>query len=134
MKKVNLDKYVELFKVKRIKVKNDIKGKKSIIYLPSDFVCYVGDDGAVSFEKFEAHFEVFGEQETFSVLVDDLFWINQKYLLIDNEDEKAFFGTVAKSKKGDKVYSSIHARVAAVYSAVCEGKIKIDPNLDKIED
>lgn len=77
---------------------NDIIGKKTIIYLPVDFICYAGDDGAVSFEKFEA-----------------------------------YFGQVAKGKKGNIEYSSIHARVAAVYSALCEGKIEIG-DINRIED
>lgn len=113
---------------------NELKGKKTIIYLPNGFISYVGDDGAISFEKFEAHFDVIGDKEVFSVCVDDLFWINKKYLLTDNHEEKAFFAQIAKSKKGDINYSSIHARVSAVYSALAEGKIKIDPDLDKTED
>ena len=36
-------------------------------------------------------------------------------------------------KNGNINYSSIHARVAAVYSALCEGKIKIN-ELNRIED
>ena len=125
MQKLNIKKYLEIFDIKRVKIMNDIIGKKTIINLPEDFICYVGDDGAISFEKFEAAFSEIEGYLVFSVCVDDFLWIDKNYKLTDDEEKKAFFGQIARGKNGNINYSSIHARVAAVYSALCEGKIKI---------
>lgn len=126
MKKLEIKKYCEVFAVKKVKILNELKDKKSIFYLPSDFVCYIDDENdAVSFEKFEAIFDVVLEQEVFSVCIDDFLFIGEDFKLTDKKENKALFGKTAKSKKGDIEYSSIHARVAAVYTAVCEGKIKL---------
>ena len=133
MQKLNIKKYLEIFDIKRIKIMNDIIGKKTIINLPEDFICYVGDDGAISFEKFEAAFSEIEGYLVFSVCVDDFLWIDKNYKLTDDEEKKAFFGQIARGKNGNINYSSIHARVAAVYSALCEGKIKIY-ELNRIED
>ena len=133
MQKLNIKKYLEIFDIKRVKIMNDIIGKKTIINLPEDFICYVGDDGAISFEKFEAVFSEIEGYLVFSVCVDDFLWIDKNYKLTDDEEKKAFFGQIARGKNGNINYSSIHARVAAVYSALCEGKIKIY-ELNRIED
>ena len=133
MQKLNIKKYLEIFDIKRVKIMNDIIGKKTIINLPEDFICYVGDDGAISFEKFEAVFSEIEGYLVFSVCVDDFLWIDKNYKLTDDEGKKAFFGQIARGKNGNINYSSIHARVAAVYSALCEGKIKIY-ELNRIED
>ena len=133
MQKLNINKYLEIFDIKRVKIMNDIIGKKTIINLPEDFICYVGDDGAISFEKFEAAFSEIEGYLVFSVCVDDFLWIDKNYKLTDDEEKKAFFGQIARGKNGNINYSSIHARVAAVYSALCEGKIKIN-ELNRIED
>lgn len=133
MQKLNIKKYLEIFDIKRLKIMNDIIGKKTIINLPEDFICYVGDDGAISFEKFEATFSSIEGYLVFSVCVDDFLWIDKNYKLTDDEEKKAFFGQIARGKNGNINYSSIHARVAAVYSALCEGKIKIN-ELNRIED
>ena len=133
MQKLNIKKYLEIFDIKRVKIMNDIIGKKTIINLPEDFICYVGDDGAISFEKFEAAFSEIEGYLVFSVCVDDFLWIDKNYKLTDDEEKKAFFGQIARGKNGNINYSSIHARVAAVYIALCEGKIKIY-ELNRIED
>ena len=133
MQKLNIKRYLEIFDIKRVKIMNDIIGKKTIINLPEDFICYVGDDGAISFEKFEAAFSEIEGYLVFSVCVDDFLWIDKNYKLTDDEEKKAFFGQIARGKNGNINYSSIHARVAAVYSALCEGKIKIY-ELNRIED
>ena len=133
MQKLNIKKYLEIFDIKRVKIMNDIIGKKTIINLPEDFICYVGDDGAISFEKFEAAFSEIEGYLVFSVCVDNFLWIDKNYKLTDDEEKKAFFGQIARGKNGNINYSSIHARVAAVYSALCEGKIKIN-ELNRIED
>ena len=133
MQKLNIKKYLEIFDIKRVKIMNNIIGKKTIISLPEDFICYVGDDGAISFEKFEAAFSEIEGYLVFSVCVDDFLWIDKNYKLTDDEEKKAFFGQIARGKNGNINYSSIHARVAAVYSALCEGKIKIN-ELNRIED
>ena len=133
MQKLNIKKYLEIFDIKRVKIMNHIIGKKTIINLPEDFICYVGDDGAISFEKFEAAFSEIEGYLVFSVCVDDFLWIDKNYKLTDDEEKKAFFGQIARGKNGNINYSSIHARVAAVYSALCEGKIKIN-ELNRIED
>ena len=133
MQKLKIKKYLEIFDIKRVKIMNDIIGKKTIINLPEDFICYVGDDGAISFEKFEAVFSEIEGYLVFSVCVDDFLWIDKNYKLTDDEEKKAFFGQIARGKNGNINYSSIHARVAAVYSALCEGKIKIY-ELNRIED
>ena len=133
MQKLKIKKYLEIFDIKKVKIMNDIIGKKTIINLPEDFICYVGDDGAISFEKFEAAFSEIEGYLVFSVCVDDFLWIDKNYKLTDDEEKKAFFGQIARGKNGNINYSSIHARVAAVYSALCEGKIKIY-ELNRIED
>lgn len=137
MTRINISKYCEMFRVKKVKIMNDLKGKKTIMYLPNDFICYVDDEkGAVSFKKFVAEFDFVAEQDVFSVCVDDFFWIGKDFKLTDDENSKILFGRVAKGKKGKKGdidYSSIHARVAAVYTALCEGKIKIGKT-NKVED
>ena len=133
MQKLNIKKYLEIFDIKRVQIMKDIIGKKTIINLPEDFICYVGDDGAISFEKFEAAFSEIEGYLVFSVCVDDFLWIDKNYKLTDDEEKKAFFGQIARGKNGNINYSSIHARVAAVYSALCEGKIKIY-ELNRIED
>ncbi len=107
-----------------------INGKKSIFYFPPDCIGYLDEqDGIVSFCKFEAIFKIVQirdeDIEVFSVLVDDFLWVGEDYKLTDDEEKKAYFGKTAKGKKGAIEYSSIHARVAAVYTAICEGKIKI---------
>ena len=132
MQKLNIKKYLEIFDIKRVKIMNDIIGKKTIINLPEDFICYVSDV-AISFEKFEAAFSEIEGYLVFSVCVDDFLWIDKNYKLTDDEEKKAFFGQIARGKNGNINYSSIHARVAAVYSALCEGKIKIY-ELNRIED
>lgn len=113
---------------------NDLKNKKTIMYLPNDFICYVDDEnGAVSFEKFVAEFDFVAQQDVFSVCVDDFLWIGKDFKLTDDENEKALFGRIAKGKKSNTEYSSIHSRVAAVYTALCEGKIRIG-KINSIED
>lgn len=100
-------------------------GKKSIFYFPEGCIGYIDDD-LKSFEKFEAHFQQAKDgQICFCVLIDDVFWIDTTYKLTDNESKRAWFGQVAKKGNGSVDYSSIHARVAAVYTAICEGKIKV---------
>ena len=79
MQKLNIKKYLEIFDIKRVKIMNDIIGKKTIINLPEDFICYVGDDGAISFEKFEATFSEIEGYLVFSVCVDDFLWIDKNY-------------------------------------------------------
>ena len=128
-----INKYIDTFKVTKVKIMNHIIVKKTIINLPEDFICYVSDDGAISFEKFEATFSEIEGYLVFSVCVDDFLWIDKNYKLTDDEEKKAFFGQIARGKNGNINYSSIHARVAAVYSALCEGKIKIN-ELNRIED
>jgi hypothetical protein len=92
MQKLNIKKYLEIFDIKRVKIMNDIIGKKTIINLPEDFICYVGDDGAISFEKFEATFSEIEGYLVFSVCVDDFLWIDKNYKLTDDEEKKAFCG------------------------------------------
>lgn len=101
---------------------NDLDGKKSIICLPEGFICYMDDENtAVSFEKFTAEFAVFEDKICFSVCVDDSWYIDKNYRLIDDVNSRAYFG----ESNGKKKYDSIHGRVAAVYSALCEGKVRI---------
>lgn len=134
MKRLDLKDFIKTFKVGRITIMNELKDKKSIFYLPDDFICYVGDDGnAESFEKFEANFTEIQDKEYFSVCVDDMLYIDKNYTLTDDETKKAYFGKTARGKKGDKEYASIHMRVAAVYSALCMGKIKIG-EINVVED
>lgn len=122
MEKINISKYCEVFAVKGVRVLNDLDGKKSIFYLPEGFICYVDEgNGGVSFEKFTAEFKVFEEKVCFSVCVDDSWYIDKNFKLVDDETARAFFGDSTPKKK----YNSIHGRVAAVYSALCEGKIRL---------
>ena len=135
MQKINLSNYIKIFRVKGVKILNNLDGKSSTFFLPPDIVSYTEQkfDEVVSFEKFQVFFETKDDQDVFSVCVDEFLWISSDYKLTDNEDLKAFFGISVETKSGKKEYSSIHARVAAVYTALLEGKIKIG-EVNKIED
>jgi hypothetical protein len=134
MENLKLSNWIKKFKVKRISVSNDLNSKKSIFYLPEDFICYVDDEyGAVSFQKFEAVFSEMDSQILFYVVIDDFLYIDMNYKLTDDDTKKAFFGQVAKGKKAPIKYSSIHERVAAVYTALCQGKLRIG-DVNKVED
>ena len=41
MQKLKIKKYLEIFDIKKVKIMNDIIGKKTIINLPEDFICCV---------------------------------------------------------------------------------------------
>ena len=135
MQKINLSNYIKIFRVKGVKILNNLHGKSSTFFLPPDIVSYTEQkfDEVVSFEKFQVFFETKDDQDVFSVCVDEFLWISSDYKLTDNEDLKAFFGISVETKSGKKEYSSIHARVAAVYTALLEGKIRIG-EVNKIED
>lgn len=95
----------------------NLVGKKSVFYFPEDCVVYLEDGILKSCEKFEAHFRESKDKNIyFCVLVDDKYWIDKSFKLNEDKDSKAWFD---KSN-----YSSIHSRVSAVYTAMCEGKIK----------
>lgn len=141
MQKIEINKYLEIFQVKKVKIMNDIHNKTTEIKFPDDFICHVDEKGAaVSFSFFVAHFTVIPstdvltpDKEVFAVSVDDVYWIDENFKLTDNEMKKKLFEKDVITPKGNKIYSSIHARVAAVYTALCEGKIKIGKT-NKVED
>ena len=56
--------------------------------------------------------------------------------MIDDEEKKARFGKDRKDKKGVVLqeYSSVFARAMMVAAKICEGKVKISNEINKIED
>ena len=116
-----------------IKMNESLVGKKSIFYFPEDCIGLLFENEIKPISKLEAIFSEVQNQIVFNVLVDDFLWIDKDYKLTDDEKSKAYFGQVAKGKKEDIAYSSIHARVATVYAAICEQKIKVG-KINKVED
>ena len=116
--------------------KIEFENNPMIIHLPKGSG-YIRDDfGKEIFEKIRIDFEIYKDQEVCTILVDDLFYIGADGKLIDNEDKKARFGKDKKNKKGEitQEYSSIFARAMMVAAKICEGKIKISDEINKVED
>lgn len=137
MKKI-IDKYTEIFKVKKVKVMNKIEFENNpmIIHLPEGAGYMTEDLNKEIFYKVRIDFEIYKEQEVFSILVDDMLYIGADGKLIDNEDKKARFGKTQKKKDGTLVqdYSSIYARAMMVAAKIIEGKIKLSDEINKVED
>ena len=98
---------------------------------------YVRDDYAKeTFNKVRIDFEIYKEQEVFTVLVDDYLYIGADGKLIDDEEKKARFGKDRKDKNGVVLqeYSSVFARAMMVAAKICEGKVKISEHINKVED
>ncbi len=138
MQKEIIDKYIDTFKVTKVKIMNKIEFENNpmIILLPEGAGYMKDDYGKETFRRIQIDFEIYKEQEVFTVLVDDLFYIGADGKLIDDEDKKARFGKDRKNKKGVVLqeYSSVFARAMMVAAMICEGKIKISDEINKIED
>ena len=134
-----IEKYVEVFKVKKVKVMNKIEFENNpiIIYLPEG-AGYVDEESLnkETFSKIKVEFEIYKEQEVFSICIDDFLYIGTDGKMIDDEEKKARFGKVQKKKDGTIIqeYSSIYARAMMVAAKICEGKIKLSDEINKIED
>ena len=133
-----INKYIDTFKVTKVKIMNKIEFENNpmIILLPEG-AGYIRDDyGKETFRRIQIDFEIYKEQEVFTVLVDDLFYIGADGKLIDDENKKARFGKDKKDKNGVVLqeYSSIFARAMMVAAKICEGKVKISDEINKIED
>ena len=133
-----IDKYIDTFKVTKVKIMNKIEFENNpmIIHLPEG-AGYIRDDyGKETFNKVRIDFEMFKDQEVFTILVDDLFYIGADGKLIDDEEKKARFGKDQKKKDGTLIqeYSSIFARAMMVAAKICEGKVKISEHINKVED
>ena len=133
-----INKYIDTFKVTKVKIMNKIEFENNpmIILLPEG-AGYIRDDyGKETFRRIQIDFEIYKEQEVFTVLVDDLFYIGADGKLIDDEEKKARFGKDKKDKKGVVLqeYSSVFARAMMVAAMICEGKIKISDEINKVED
>lgn len=133
-----IDKYIDTFKVTKVKIMNKIEFENNpmIILLPEG-AGYMKDDYCKeTFRRIQIDFEMYKDQEVFTVLVDDLLYIGADGKLIDDEDKKARFGKDKKDKKGVilQEYSSVFARAMMVAAMICEGKIKISDEINKIED
>lgn len=138
MQKEIIDKYIDTFKVTKVKIVNKIEfiNNPMIIHLPEG-AGYVRDDfGKEVFRKVQIDFELYKNQEVFTILVDDLFYIGADGKLIDDEEKKARFGKDQKKKDGTLIqeYSSIFARAMMVAAKICEGKVKISEHINKVED
>jgi hypothetical protein len=138
MQKEIIDKYIDTFKVKKVKIMNKIEFENNpmIILLPEGAGYMKDDYGKETFRRIQIDFEIYKEQEVFTVLVDDLFYIGADGKLIDDEGKKARFGKDRKDKKGVVLqeYSSVFARAMMVAAMICEGKIKISEHINKFED
>ena len=138
MQKEIIDKYIDTFKVIKVKIMSKIEFENNpmIIHLPEG-AGYVRDDyGKETFNKVRIDFEIFKDQEVFTILVDDYLYIGSDGKLIDDEEKKARFGKDQKKKDGTLLqeYSSIFARAMMVAAKICEGKIKISEHINKVED
>lgn len=133
-----IDKYIEQFKVKKVKVMNkiDFENNPMIIHLPEGAGYMTEDLNKEVFRKIRIDFETYKDQEVFTILVDDLLYIGTDGKLIDDEEKKARFGKDRKDKNGKitQEYSSIFARAMMVAAKICEGKIKLSDEINKIED
>lgn len=138
MQKEIIDKYIDTFKVTKVKIMNKIEFENNpmIIHLPEGAGYMTEDLNKEVFRKIRIDFEIYKEQEVFTILVDDLFYIGADGKLIDDEEKKAMFGKDRKDKNGVVLqeYSSIFARAMMVAAKICEGKIKISDEINKIED
>ena len=138
MQKEIIDKYCDIFKVKKVKVMNKIEfiNNPMIICLPEGAGYMTDDLNKEVFRKIRIDFEIYKDQEVFTVLVDDILYIGADGKLIDDEDKKARFGKDRKDKNGIilQEYSSIFARAMMVAAKICEGKIKLSNEINKIED
>lgn len=116
--------------------KIEFENNPLIIHLPEG-AGYMNDDySKETFNKIRIDFEIYKDQEVFTVLVDDFLFIGTDGKLIDDEEKKARFGKDRKDKKGVVLqeYSSVFARAMMVAAMICEGKIKISDEINKIED
>ena len=133
-----IDKYCDIFKVKKVKVMNKIEFENNpmIIHLPEGAGYMKDDYSKETFERIRIDFEIYKDQEVFTILVDDFLYIGVDGKLIDDEDKKARFGKDRKDKNGVVLqeYSSIFARAMMVAAKICEGKIKLSDEINKIED
>jgi hypothetical protein len=134
-----INKYCEIFDVKKVKIMNKIEflNNPMMIYLPEG-AGYIREDdySKETFTKIKIDFEIYKEQEVFTILVDDFLYIGADGKLIDDEEKKARFGKDQKKKDGTLIheYSSIFARAMMVAAKICEGKIKISDEINKIQD
>ena len=137
MKKI-IDKYCEVFKVKKVKIMNKIEFNDNpmIIHLPEGAGYMSKDLNKEVFYRVRIDFELYREQEVFTILVDDILFLDEKGKLIDDESKKARFGKDKKDKNGNilESYSSIYARSMMVAAKILEGKIKLSDLINKIED
>lgn len=138
MQKQIIDKYIDTFKVTKVKIMNKIEFENNpmIIYLPEG-AGYIKDDySKETFNKVRIDFKIYKDQEVFTILVDDFLYIGTDGKLIDDEDKKARFGKDRKDKNGKitQEYSSIFARAMMVAAKICEGEIKISEHINKVED
>ena len=138
MQKQIIDKYIDTFKVTKVKIMNKIEFENNpmIILLPEGAGYMKDDYSKETFRRIQIDFEIYKEQEVFTVLVDDLLYIGADGKLIDDESKKARFGKDKKDKKGVilQEYSSIFARAMMVAAKICEGKVKISEHINKVED
>lgn len=137
MKKI-IDKYTEIFKVKKVKIMNKIEFENNpmIIHLPEGAGYMTEDLNKELFYKVRIDFEIYKDQEVFTILVDDMLYIGADGKLIDNEEKKARFGKTQRKKDSTLVqdYSSIYARAMMVAAKIIEGKIKLSDEINKVED
>ena len=136
--KQTINKYIDTFKVTKVKIMNKIEFENNpmIILLPEGAGYMKDDYSKETFRRIQIDFDIYKEQEVFTVLVDDLLYIGADGKLIDDEDKKARFGKDKKDKKGVVLqeYSSVFARAMMVAAKICEGKVKISNEINKIED
>lgn len=116
--------------------KIEFENNPMIIHLPEGAGYMTEDLNKEFFSKIRIDFEIYKDQEVFTVLVDDFLYIGYDGKLIDNEEKKARFGKNQLKKDGTVIqeYSSIYARAMMVAAKICEGKIKISEHINKIED
>lgn len=136
--KETIDKYIDTFKVTKVKIVNKIEFENNpmIIHLPKGAGYMTEDLNKEVFRKVRIDFEIYKDQEVFTILVDDLLYIGADGKLIDDKEKKARFGKDKKNKNGIilQEYSSIFARAMMVAAKICEGEIKISDEINKVED
>ena len=116
--------------------KIEFENNPMIILLPEGAGYMKDDYSKETFRRIQIDFEMYKDQEVFTVLVDDLLYIGADGKLIDDAEKKARFGKNQLKKDGSVLqeYSSIFARAMMVAAKICEGKIKLSDEINKVED
>lgn len=113
----------DIFQAKKvnIRMKREFENNNMIIYPPKGVGSIVDD---LEIEKIEIIYSLLGEEQVFSVCINEFLYINYDYKLTDNESKKAYFEIEAKGSK--LKYDSLDHRALFVANAIIKGKISLE--------